>query len=875
MVVMVTEHISDEGLLALVDGTLSNEDRQRALTHAITCESCHELLVAAAPAVGTGPGDDTEHVSLVRGAEIGRYTLLENIGRGATAEVHTAYDPQLDRKIALKLLHTGVRGSLLREAQALARLAHPNVVSVFEIGEHDGHAFVAMEFVAGETLASWMARRAPWPRVVEIFLGAGRGLAAAHRVGIVHRDFKPENVLVGSDGRPRVVDFGLARNTRRGDSLMPLDENGVTTLTAPGVAVGTPAYMAPEQLRGEDATAASDQFAFCVALWEALYGVRPFADVRGRARLTAIERGAVGDPLPDARVPMRLRRVLVRGLAASPASRWPSLDHLLAALERALPGRRRAITAGILAAVVGIGTTVAITTPRSSPPAAPCASAGTELAADWNDQLRTALRTRLATLGAYGREEETRIASMLDEQAVQWSAASRAACVANNRRELTQQLYERTLGCLQRARSAFMTAVDVVAHTSAESLPDAIVAVRSLPDPGACRALTLVARVAPPPREIADAAAATDLEIERARILALAGNADAVARAANVAATSERSGYLPHVARARLAEGTAWLVRRDVKALAPLERAAKAALQAGDDATFVEAYARWLFATALARRDVAAARAGLELAEPIALRLTLEESFARALLFNNAGALHLAAEDRDSARRWFERAIAEPRTRTGDLELVAAYGNLALLTDDPGARAALIASERSVLEAGLGPNHPRTLDAAQKTAMTEPDSATAFAQIRTVCDRMQRFHPTTLATQLDDCHFELAWLADTHGDRGEARARLAQTRAEGIYAVVARAYVALFDDRHADAIRGGIAAADQLSKVWWTQPYAADALAVAARAEYARGDKAKAHALLARARSLLAALPATPYHGRRLARIDALIRELR
>ena len=872
---MVTEHISDEGLLALVDGTLSSEDRQRALSHATTCESCHELLVAVAPAVGTSPGDDHEHVSLVRGARIGRYTLLESVGRGATAEVHTAYDPQLDRKIALKLLHPGARGSLLREAQALARLAHPNVVSVFEIGEHDERAYVAMEFVAGETLAAWMARRASWPRVVEIFLGAGRGLAAAHRVGIVHRDFKPENVLVGGDGRPRVVDFGLARNTRPSDAVPPADEHGTTTLTAPGVAVGTPAYMAPEQLRGEEATAASDQFAFCVALWEALYGVRPFADVRGRARLTAIERGAVGDPPDASRVPPRLRRILVRGLAAAPSSRWPSIDDLLSALERTLPGRRRAATAGILAALVGIGATVAITTTRNATPSPPCANAGAELAGDWNDRTRAALRTRLATLCTYAREDEARIASMLDEQATRWSDASRAACVANDSGELTRQLYERALGCLQRARSAFATAVDVVANASAESLPNAVVAVRGLPDPAACRALTLVSRVAPPPREIAGEVAALDLEIERVRILALAGNAEATAGAATVVARSERAGYLPHIARARLAEGIAWLVRRDPKAVAPLELAAKAALQANDDAVFVEAYARWLFASALAGRGIDTVRGGLELAEPIAMRLTQEESFARALLFNNAGVLHLAAEERGAARHWFERAIAEPRTRAGDLELVAAYGNLALLVDDPATRAGLLASERTALETGLGVNHPRTLDAAQKAAMTQADTAAAFAQLRNVCDRMQRFHPTTAAVQLDDCHYELAWLADVHGERDEARARLALARPDGTYAVVARAYLALLDDRPADAIRDGVAAADQLSTVWWTHPYAADGLAVAARAEHARGDKTTAHALLTRARALLAALPATPYHRRRLARIDALLTELR
>jgi serine/threonine protein kinase len=228
--------------------------------------------------------------ALGRGDRLGRYVIIDLLGSGGMGVVYTAYDPDLDRRVALKLLRpdrgpswgeTG-RLRLLREAQAIARLSHPNVIAVYDAGSFGDQVFVAMEFIEGGTLRQWLEERPPWREVLDRFLLAGRGLAAAHAAGLVHRDFKPDNVLLSRDGRVRVMDFGLARPigepSRMEEWRAPAGSGGnlASPLTQWGEALGTPGYMAPEQLRGEASDARSDQFSFCVSLYEALYGERPF-----------------------------------------------------------------------------------------------------------------------------------------------------------------------------------------------------------------------------------------------------------------------------------------------------------------------------------------------------------------------------------------------------------------------------------------------------------------------------------------------------------------------------------------------------------------------------------------------------------------------
>ncbi len=294
--------------------------------------------VGSAPTV---PAGATAPEGAVPGDLFGRYVIRELVGAGGMGEVFAAYDPILNRKVALKMIKPGIAGASLeararfeREAQAMARLNHPNVVSVFDVGEVDDRVFVAMEFVEGPTLATWLGDRPRgWREIVRVFLEAGRGLEAAHAVGIVHRDFKPSNVIVGD--RVRVADFGLARNAREPDAPSSASPDDVVdaAVTQSGDLVGTPAYMSPEQRAGAPPTAASDQYSYCVALHEALFGARPDAPARRR----------------DA--PGWLQTVVRRGLEPKPEARFPSMRRLLVELARE---RKRVRRFGAVAAVVAI-----------------------------------------------------------------------------------------------------------------------------------------------------------------------------------------------------------------------------------------------------------------------------------------------------------------------------------------------------------------------------------------------------------------------------------------------------------------------------------------------------------------------------------------
>ncbi|HEU4732346.1 MAG TPA: serine/threonine-protein kinase, partial [Kofleriaceae bacterium] len=344
---------------------------------------------ATAPLSSTARLEPAETI----GSTLGRYRLERTLGEGGMGVVHAAFDPDLQRRIALKVLRIAASSAeakdrLLREARAMARLAHPNVVTVHEVGTANGRDYVAMELILGDTLADWL--RIEKRRSVDIvaaFLAAGRGLAAAHAAGIVHRDFKPHNVLRSRNGRIVVTDFGLAREAEAGlpphlDATLPLASRiaslpegvplSLAGITATGSLLGTPAYMAPEQWSRGAVTPATDQFAFCVALWEALAGERPYRgptldELRAQARLGPVA-------LDASKIPRRLRAVLRRGLDPDPAQRWPDMDTLLAEIVRAerRPGFAFAIGAGALVAasvlVLAMRAGDELAAPRCPPP---------------------------------------------------------------------------------------------------------------------------------------------------------------------------------------------------------------------------------------------------------------------------------------------------------------------------------------------------------------------------------------------------------------------------------------------------------------------------------------------------------------------------
>ncbi len=280
---------------------------------------------------------------------IGRFRVLRCIGQGGMGTVFAARDDELQRTVAIKLLRPELSSARLTdEAQALARLSHPNVVGIYDVGVHEDQRFIAMEYVDGCTLGVWLRGGRTLDEILEVFVAAGQGLAAAHRVGLVHRDFKPDNVLVGRDGRPRILDFGLARPPDRplpgALVVVPALPDGCdaeeTALTREGMLLGTPAYMAPEQHLGEPADARSDQFSFAVALYEAVYGSRPFRGEDIRTLSLAIVRGTLQRPTtPRVDVPPWLDALLLRALRVSPESRFASMQALLELLIERRPAR--------------------------------------------------------------------------------------------------------------------------------------------------------------------------------------------------------------------------------------------------------------------------------------------------------------------------------------------------------------------------------------------------------------------------------------------------------------------------------------------------------------------------------------------------------
>lgn len=391
----LTENTVDE----FVAGHMKADEAAAVDRHMAECSACRSWVVDVAKMTfddGTSaPDPDSPKV----GDVVGRYRLVEVLGVGGMGMVFAADDPELGRRIALKLIRTDLAhtsGSdltrrLHREARAMARISHPNVVTVHDIGTIGDHLFVGMEYVHGSTLRAWCAEHArTWIEILDVFLAAGRGLVAAHAVGLVHRDFKPENVLCGDDGRVRVTDFGLVRgdiqaaNDRvSGPQLTPrrhapLTGSAVALATRTGQLIGTPAYMAPEQLNGAPADARSDQFSFAVSLFEALYNVRPYP-AKDILELSAkLASGQVSATPPDTKVPAALLPIVTRGLRPRPEDRFPSVQAMLDQLApfrpkhsersprdarvRSLPATARSprrklamVVFGIVAASVAIG----------------------------------------------------------------------------------------------------------------------------------------------------------------------------------------------------------------------------------------------------------------------------------------------------------------------------------------------------------------------------------------------------------------------------------------------------------------------------------------------------------------------------------------
>ncbi len=472
-----------------------------------------------------------------------RYVVVETLGRGGMGTVVRAYDPRLRREVALKQLRADVLDSaaearLVREAQAMAQLSHPNVVAVYDVGRSDRGVEIAMELVEGVTLREWLQRtRRSSEAVLEIFAQAGRGLAAAHAVGLVHRDFKPPNVLVGHDGRVKVTDFGLAKTEgptstedrpsldgpNEASSELPSLDNGLSSpLTRADTVVGTPAYMAPEQYYGDPLDARTDQYAFCVTLWEALVGEPPFD---GDHAQMAAAKAEGPPPWPrSASVSRKVGDAIRRGLAPDQEQRWPSMDALLVAMD--LGPSRRSWPLALGVGMVSLAIIGAFGMRPDAPEDQRCQGAPEQLAGIWEAPQRDAVERSLT---AAGTSTAPAVLEALDGWTDEWIAGHRDACETSTLRgEQSPATMDLRMGCLTRMRMQLRASTDLLAHADEQIAGKAMDVAQGLPSPSRCEDVArLQSRNAgPSDPAMAQQVVAIEEQLSRVKALDLAGKWD-------------------------------------------------------------------------------------------------------------------------------------------------------------------------------------------------------------------------------------------------------------------------------------------------------------------------------------------------------------
>lgn len=646
-----------------------------------------------------------------KGEALDRYVVLDQLGAGGMGEVYAAWDPVLDRKVAVKVLRGDFEGQdigeelkqrLLREAQSLAKLSHPNVVTVHDVGLAGDRVFLAMEFAEGLTLKKWLDRkpRPTWRNILEVFLAAGEGLAAAHDQGITHRDFKPDNVVVGTDGRVRVMDFGLAHGQA---AKKEVTESGIRrTITQPGAMLGTPAYMSPEALHGRPTDFRSDEFSFCVALYEALYGFRPFEGATPGAITVEIEENRVRAIPKDTQVPRRIHQLILKGLRANPVERFQTLRALLVQLGRRKSNREQSITLASIAALAVLA--AGLTGLGSYRARTRCADVETRLNGVWDGRVKKQARTAFDATGkpwaaAAWRDVEGR----LDVYAGEWLSQRRAACETSTERD-DEQLGQEIL-CLSRRLSDLEATTELFTHADAEIVERAVSAASALTPLEACRRAPTAKTSAKPENETLRA----QLSAVKARLDA-GKYADALASATELANRAEADGDRAGFAEARLYAAIAKIRTGDAKAADTLvEESILSAQVARDDELEARGWVERVGFAAMngpspdADRWARFARASLDrLGQPVELE---------ALLANNLGVLAYLRQQYPAAIEAHQRALTLRRQLFGDKHpLIArshsnlgiAYRGLGRLDDARAQYQEALTIEEAVLD----PSHP-------------------------------------------------------------------------------------------------------------------------------------------------------------------------
>ena len=770
-----------DSLIGYAEGELDPASAAALEQHAAHCEVCRAVLTELDAGLLTRPTDCSSGPQpLGGGDQLGRYVLLRHVGHGGMGTVWAAYDPELDRVVALKLIReedsasprrrARLRARLRREAQAMATLVHRNVVQVFDAGDRDGHAFVAMELVEGETFSQWASGRA-FEEIVECALGAARGLAAAHAVGIVHRDVKPQNILVDARGRTLVSDFGLA---------MQPDSNGSTPSPAPCAeglppmrtdsVIGTPRYMAPEQASGGAVDARADQYAWCLVLAEALgaFGAdAPRLDPR-EAKLQHL--------------PSRVAAAVKRGLSAEPRLRFPTMEALSSELMRGVrPAWRRPVVQVVAAGIIGAVGLAAAAAPRSSPPSMPVAACTRP--ASSAGALSEISATRLAEsfrVGGSMHAEETAalVSARLDAYARRWTRARDRAC------ELAgiDPTAEARLACVDAALHRATELVRVLADgTDPARVGRAVSAVASLPDPDTC--IEGPAPSMPDPEE-REATVAAQRRLDTARGFKATGQyATALIEARAVAADTAELRHSQTRAEALLLVGDLQGRLNDPEAESSLWEAIDVA---GTGAPRVTA-AAWTRLVDVVGAHASQVERGLQLADiaEAEVRRAGEPLLLADLLLNRATVLGTAGRHEEAIEAAQQAAAMRDRVLPADhpsrSHALHTLGNA--LCRAGRLEEGLVQQRRAlaILEPAVGSNHPKVAVnlhnvASTLRALDRPAEARGFVE------RSLRINRGTLGEDHPRVARTLSLLAAVQRDEGDRRAALvSQRRAAEIF----------------------------------------------------------------------------------------------
>ncbi|HEY8208761.1 MAG TPA: serine/threonine-protein kinase [Myxococcaceae bacterium] len=779
--------------------------------------------------------------ALAPGTRVGRYVVLRPVGSGGMGRVYAAHDPELDRQVALKVARRAGAGAeqwrarFLREAHAMARLSHPNVVPIHDVGTHGEAVFLAMELVEGPTLREWMSSEPGWREVVRVFTDAGRGLAAAHAIGLVHRDFKPSNVLLGKDLRARVMDFGLVRALDSVELPVSSAEPSPLSLaiTRADTVMGTVGYMAPEQQRSRQVDARADQFAFAVALYEALQGHRPYLGDTADEILEAMEAGPPS--LPD-RVPRHVRRAVARALSAAPLGRFPSIDALLDELARdpAAKARRWALGSGAVLAAAALAAAV---TWAARERARACDQVERELAGVWDSSVRDRLRAAFTATGkSFAADAAEGTARALDAYARQWAQARGGACVAA-RVEPASTVALRA-ECLDGRKADLTALVGVLLAADGQVVQRAADSVSVLQALEPCANAEALRGQEPIPQEPAMRARVRGVreQVSQARALLAAGRfAEAAKVSRGAAQGAEEARFGPLVAEAHALLGAALDRTGDV---AGGERALERAVEEGT----------------ASRQDWAVAEASVQLVRTVGLGRG-----------DRAEGLRRVGFARAALRRAGTPALLAWRLDESECELRREQGEAGQAIEL--CRRALAAAERS-----LGPENPVTARAARDLG-TAYDEAGQLEEALGAYQRAMELERKVLGERHPEVAVTWNSIAITSGklDRWEA-ARDAYSNARDILAAsvgeqhpftglaaagLGRALHFLGDDR--GALKAGEAALPVVEAAFGpTHPWTASPLLVIGEARLGLGDARGAISPLQQAQEIVEKQPGDP-----------------